>query len=340
MHKTFSGEEFKHRGSFLPWTEKYRPLTLSDVASHESIIDVIRTFVVGNKLPHLLLHGPPGTGKTSTILALTHELYGPERSTMVLELNASDARGIDVVRDEIQSFASTARPFSSAFKLVVMDECDSMTKDAQFALRRIVEKFTKHTRFCLVCNYASKIIPALQSRCTKFRFAPIEREAMSARLRCVIQSEGLQISDECLEAIQQLGEGDMRRTLNVLQSACLSASDMTIETIHDALGVLTEGEVLHVLQSLLQQPASSTLESLKFLKRSKSFALLDLVKALSEALFSVHLRPKVRAQLLKGLADIEQAVSFTSTEKIQTLSLISIFLHVRDEISTCSTSSR
>lgn len=338
MQNAVSGVEFKFRESFLPWTEKYRPLSLSDVASHESIVNVIRKFVSGNKLPHLLLHGPPGTGKTSTILALTHELYGAERPTMVLELNASDSRGIDVVRDDIQSFASTARPFSSAFKLVVMDECDSMTKEAQFALRRIMEKYTQHTRFCLVCNYASKIIPALQSRCTKFRFAPIEREAMLARLRCVIQSEGLQVSDECLAAIRQLGEGDMRRTLNILQSACLSSSDMTLETIYGALGLLSQDEVFNILQSLLHQPASFTLESLRILKLAKSFALVDLVKALSEALFRVHLEPSVRAQLLKGLADIEQAASFMSTEKMQTLSLISMFLHVRGDISTCSSS--
>lgn len=142
-----------------------------------------------DRLPHLLLHGPPGTGKTSTILALARQLYGPSFRNMTLELNASDERGIDVVRSQISDFASTKRIFSTGFKLIVLDECDAMTKDAQFALRRVIEKYTRNTRFCLICNYVSKVIPALQSRCTRFRFAPLPKECVLERLRAVADSE-------------------------------------------------------------------------------------------------------------------------------------------------------
>ena len=153
----------------LPWVEKYRPKEMSDLVSHEQIIGTITKLIDAGKLPHLMLYGPPGTGKTSTILACAHKLYGKHFSSMVLELNASDDRGIDVVREQIKEFASTRQMFSSAPKLIVLDEADNMTNPAQFALRRVIEKFTRNARFCIICNYASKIIPALQSRCTRFR---------------------------------------------------------------------------------------------------------------------------------------------------------------------------
>ena len=176
----------------LPWVEKYRPKEMSDLVSHEQIIGTITKLIDAGKLPHLMLYGPPGTGKTSTILACAHKLYGKHFSSMVLELNASDDRGIDVVREQIKEFASTRQMFSSAPKLIVLDEADNMTNPAQFSLRRVIEKFTRNARFCIICNYASKIIPALQSRCTRFRFAPLSKEqvcfAPAARPRAAAPS--------------------------------------------------------------------------------------------------------------------------------------------------------
>lgn len=145
----------------MPFVEKYRPEDLSRIISHIDIVKTIRKFIEGKKLPHLLFHGPPGTGKTSCMIAIAKELYGPSYRNMTLELNASDDRGINVVRDQIKSFCSTQQLMSTGMKLVILDECDSMTNPAQFALRRIVEKYSKNTRFCFICNYVSKIIPAL-----------------------------------------------------------------------------------------------------------------------------------------------------------------------------------
>ncbi|KAH9691264.1 retrovirus-related pol polyprotein from transposon RE1 [Citrus sinensis] len=176
-----------------PWVEKYRPQSLADVAAHRDIVDTIDRLTSENRLPHLLLYGPPGTGKTSTILAVARKLYGAQYHNMILELNASDDRGIDVVRQQIQDFAST-QSFSfgvkASVKLVLLDEADAMTKDAQFALRRVIEKYTKNTRFALICNQVNKIIPALQSRCTRFRFAPLEPVHVTERLKHVIEAEG------------------------------------------------------------------------------------------------------------------------------------------------------
>lgn len=145
----------------IPFVEKYRPDDLEHIISHHEIVSTIRRFIEGRKLPHLLFHGPPGTGKTSCMIAIAKELYGKNYRNMTLELNASDDRGIDVVREKIKSFCSTQQLMSKGIKLVILDECDSMTNAAQFALRRIVEKYTRTTRFCLICNYVSKLIPAL-----------------------------------------------------------------------------------------------------------------------------------------------------------------------------------
>ena len=165
----------------LPWVEKYRPSALQELISHEDIICTIRKFISEEKLPHLLFYGPPGTGKTSTILACAKELYSPkEFNSMVLELNASDDRGINVVRNQILSFASTRTIFNSGYKLVILDEADAMTNDAQNALRRIIEKYTDNVRFCLICNYLTKIIPALQSRYVYFYFNALSHKIVES----------------------------------------------------------------------------------------------------------------------------------------------------------------
>ncbi|KAG8195094.1 hypothetical protein JTE90_013572 [Oedothorax gibbosus] len=198
----------------LPWVEKYRPGKLDDLIAHEDIIRTINKFMKEDKLPHLLFYGPPGTGKTSTILACAKQIYSPaEMPSMVLELNASDDRGIGVVREQILSFASTRTIFKSGFKLIILDEADAMTNDAQNALRRVIEKFTENTRFCLICNYLSKITPAIQSRCTRFRFGPLSNKQILPRLEHVIKEEKLEVTEDGQKALMDLAQGDMRKSL-------------------------------------------------------------------------------------------------------------------------------
>lgn len=171
----------------------------------------VRRLVSENRLPHLLLYGPPGTGKTSTILAVARALYGAAAMpSMVLELNASDDRGIGVVRQQVVDFASTRTIFSNKFKLVILDECDAMTKDAQFALRRVIEKYTRNARFCLIANFASKIIPALQSRCTRFRFAPLPDADVRERVLSIAGKENVKLSPGGLDAVVALGEREKK----------------------------------------------------------------------------------------------------------------------------------
>lgn len=201
------------------------------------------------RLPHLLLYGPPGTGKTSTVLALARRIYGPKNMRqMVLELNASDDRGIDVVREQIKTFASTKQIFSMAptssttsgvkdvhntptslatYKLIVLDEADAMTSTAQMALRRIMEKYTANTRFCVIANYTHKLSPALLSRCTRFRFSPLKEKDIRMLVEKVVTDEGVNITEEAVDALVKLSKGDMRRALNVLQ-ACHASSKFSL----------------------------------------------------------------------------------------------------------------
>lgn len=186
----------------------------------------MRKFLREGKLPHLLFYGPPGTGKTSTAVALAHDIFGTEGiAGQVLELNASDERGIDVVREQIKTFAATktlGQRTSSPFKLIILDECDAMTNAAQNALRRVMEKHIRNVRFILICNYVGQIIPALQSRCTRFRFGPLPSNALNTQINLVCNDEGLSITEAARQALVRLSQGDMRRILNVMQAAAAS----------------------------------------------------------------------------------------------------------------------
>ncbi|SCZ95832.1 BZ3500_MvSof-1268-A1-R1_Chr8-1g09827 [Microbotryum saponariae] len=210
-----------------PWVEKYRPKNLSEVSAQDHTVAVLKKALGSSNLPHMLFYGPPGTGKTSTILALCRQLFGPELfRSRVLELNASDERGISVVRDKIKAFAKTTVTTNHdpnypapPFKIIILDEADSMTQDAQSALRRIMEAHSKITRFCLICNYVTRIIEPITSRCSKFRFKPLDTSSTEMRLRSICVAEGIECPDEALGALIKTSDGDLRRAITYLQSA-------------------------------------------------------------------------------------------------------------------------
>lgn len=315
----------------LPWIEKYRPQSLDDLISQEHIVETVRKFIAKSSLPHLLFYGPPGTGKTSAILACAREIYGDSMRSMVLELNASDDRGIDVVRDQVKAFASTRSIFSTGFKLIILDEADSMTSAAQAALRRVIEKYTKNARFCLICNYVNGIIPALQSRCTKFRFSPLQPAQVRMKLEAICKQEtGITVQSEAIDALISLSGGDMRRALNVLQAATASfPGSVDAQRIYQVMGVPSRDEIERVFGWLSRENFEEAFSVLKRLVERNGFALGDVVKYLFDYMIDLQIEDKQRIYISKCLATIEHALNKGASEKLQMASLVGCFQLMR-----------
>jgi replication factor C subunit 2/4 len=209
----------------IPWVEKYRPRKLDDIIEQDEIVKVLKNTLKTGELPHLLLFGPPGTGKTSTILAIAMQLFGPNIiHNRVMELNASDDRGIGIVRNNILTFAKFSIGSKDPeypcpdFKIVILDEADSMTPEAQAALRKVMEKMSGITRFCFICNYINQILDPISSRCMKFRFKPIEKSAIIKKLKTISKIENIDVNDDCINTIVNISDGDVRRSIMTLQN--------------------------------------------------------------------------------------------------------------------------
>nr|XP_002129710.1 replication factor C subunit 5 [Ciona intestinalis] len=315
----------------LPWVEKYRPESLDDLISHEDILSTISGFLAQNRLPHLLFYGPPGTGKTSTILACARKLYSTTQfNSMVLELNASDDRGIGVVRNQILSFASTRTIFNKGFKLIILDEADAMTKDAQNALRRVMEKFMENTRFCLICNYLTKIIPAIQSRCTRFRFGPLTTDKISSRLEYIIKVEQLNVTEDGLNALVTLANGDMRKALNILQSSSMAYNEVDEDGVYKCTGRPRRDDIKKIMKWMLNEDYTTAYRSIMELNMTTSMALQDIIEQIHLFVHEVHFPVAVRIYLLDKLADIEHRLASGTSEKLQLGSLVSAFQHARN----------
>jgi len=215
----------------LPWVEKYRPKGLNDVIGHEEITNRLKSYVAKRNLPNMMFSGPAGTGKTSSSIALAREMFGPNFEQNFLELNASDDRGIDVVRNTIKDFARTLA-FDSQFKIIFLDECDALTQDAQQALRRTMEKYTKTCRFILSCNYSSKILEPIQSRCVIYRFKPLDTKDVEKQIEHVAKLEKLIVDEKAKKAIYYVTQGDLRKAINVLQAAASLNNTITEDIVY------------------------------------------------------------------------------------------------------------
>ena len=318
--------------SKLPWIEKYRPKEIEDILAHENIINTIHKFIDLDMLPHLLLYGPPGTGKTSTILACARRMYGKHFAPMVIHLNASDERGIDIVRCRIKDFATTKSIFGQdKYKLVILDEADSMTEDAQLALRQIIVKYTYNTRFCLICNYVGKIIPSLQSRLTKFRFVPLNKEQILPKIKEIIAFENLSFTEEGIEAIHKISNGDMRKYLNILQSIYLSYDDINLENVYKITGKPTPTQI-HKIINVLLNCSYSEIYSYIEKQLDSGLCVLDLLYYINEYIHEYPIDNDTMCFIYENIADIEFNCSENTKDKFQLSGIIGIFIIARNKI--------
>ena len=235
-----------------------------------------------------------------------------------------------MVRNEIKEFAGTRQLFNSGVKLIILDEADAMTSDAQFALRRVIEKYTKNARFCLICNYVSKIIPALQSRCTRFRFAPLARDQIEGRLLEVAKAENCVTTDDGMEAILQLSGGDMRRVLNLLQSTAMSHDVIDEKSVYLTSGAPLPQDMKTILDLLLNQTFQAAFEQIFKMCSTKGYALVDVLQDLTKLVTGLDFPAPVLAGLLDGMSDVEHRLASGTDEKLQTASLVGVFVKTRE----------
>ncbi len=295
----------------LLWAEKYRPKTLDEIVDQEDIVNRLKKFVEEKNMPHLLFAGPPGTGKTTAAHCLAHDLFGENYRQYMLELNASDERGIDVIRSKVKEFARTRVPGNIPFKIVLLDEADNMTADAQQALRHLMEMYTASTRFILIANYPSKIIEPIQSRCAVFRFTPLKKEDVVSRLKWIAEQEKVKYQEDALETIYEISEGDMRRAINILQAAA-ALGEVTVESVYKVVGLAHPREIRQMIQLALAGNFTEARDKLRQLMINYGLSGLDIIKQVHREIFSPDI--KLPDELKIMIADLAGEIQFRLVE--------------------------
>lgn len=311
----------------LPWIEKYRPNSLAEVVGHEGIIDRLKSYVKLNRVPNMLFAGPAGTGKTSSAIALAKDLFGEHYDRNFLELNASDDRGIDVVRNTIKEFARTL-PFNSEYKLIFLDEADSLTFDAQQALRRTMERHVKTSRFILSCNYSSRIIEPIQSRCVVFRFKPLEKDTIISKLKDIGKKEALSFESGSLDSLYYVSQGDLRKAINILQSTASLDTKITSEDIFKISARARPSEIGELIFVSYKGEFKKARDILYKLMFDYGMSGEDIVSQIYSELINydeskIPLEHKI--ELIKIIGEINFRITQGATERIQIETMLANF---------------
>jgi replication factor C small subunit len=310
------------------WTEKYRPGTFAEVKGQKEIVEKIAAFVKSGNMPHLLFSGPAGVGKTTLSLVIAKELFGEHWRENTLELNASDERGIDIVRVKVKDFARTKAIGNVPFKLIYLDESDALTREAQQALRRTMENYTKTCRFILSCNFSSKILDPIQSRCAVFRFKPLSEEEVGKVIDSVAQGEGLSVSEDARRALFEVCEGDCRRLENIMQSCAVLKNEVTPELVYSMASVAKPKEVNEVLSLASAGKFIDARKKLLSLMLDYGLSGIDVIKQIQKEIWNLKLEDRKKVELVDKCGEIEFRMVEGSDEYVQLESFLAFVMVV------------
>jgi replication factor C small subunit len=299
------------------WTERYRPAAFEEVMGQQEIIKRTRSLVQALNIPHLLFAGPAGTGKSTLALIVVKQLFGERWRDNYLELNASDERGIDVVRQKVKDFARTKSLGSVPFKVIFLDEADALTREAQQALRRTMENYTNTCRFILSCNYSSKIIDPIQSRCVIFRFKLLEKKDISKVIQNIAQNENLKVSEEAIETIYEISEGDCRRAINLLQATASISLNIDAEMINIISAKTRPADIKVVLDYALAGDFVRSKEKLLDVMLKESISGTDVIKAIQKEVWNLNIDPELKVVLTEKTGETEFRIVEGSDEFLQ-----------------------
>ena len=299
------------------WIEKYRPKRLEEIIGQKQVAERLKSYVKQKNIPHLLFAGPPGSGKTTAAIVLARELYGDDWKENFLELNASDDRGIKMVRETVKEYSRIMPSNELGFKILFLDEADYMTDEAQAALRRTMENFTKTTRFIISCNYSSKIIEPIQSRTAIFRFKSIPNQDMIEGLSSILRKEGKEYDNKALEAIAEISYGDMRKAINILQVSATYSQKVTVNSIYEATGLVRKEWAKDVISLALKGDVSKAKSMLEEAVIRQGISGQDVVEQFHRVVFEMPIDDALKAEILYVLGDIDFRISEGAREIIQ-----------------------
>jgi replication factor C small subunit len=303
------------------WIEKYRPQSLDAVVGHDAITERLQRYINQQDLPHLLFAGPAGTGKTTSAIAIAREIYGGDWRENFLELNASDERGIDVVRDRIKSFARAS--FGGYdHRIIFLDEADALTSDAQSALRRTMEQFSDNTRFVLSCNYSSQIIDPIQSRCAVFRFSPLGDDAVVEQVRVIADAEGIELTDDGVDALVYAADGDMRKAINGLQAAAVMGGPVDEEAVYTITSTARPEEIREMVTAAMDGDFTGARAQLDTLLTDVGIAGGDIIDQLHRSVWEFDLAEREAVRLMDRIGEADYRITAGANEQVQLEALL------------------